>query len=163
MACWSKFVRRSYTLPLCVLLCAAVVQTASAQSAPVPSALPGLYDGSQPEVAAQLELRTDGRFRYGLSYGALDEEAQGTWTFDSGNVHLTSDPVTGPVFDNISAAPGQRGRFAVTLDVPPNIGREFFDVLLRMSDGSTRAGHFSPDGFDLALPAGARVTEAVVS
>ena len=46
-------------------------------AAPVARAasLVGTYDGGQMEIAAGLELKADGRFRYALSYGALDEEA----------------------------------------------------------------------------------------
>ncbi len=50
-----------------------------------------MYDGHQMEIAAALELTDNGRFRYALSYGALDEEAQGRWRFDDGNVRLTTE------------------------------------------------------------------------
>jgi hypothetical protein len=40
-----------------------------------PAALVGEYAGHQMEMGAGLELRADGRFRYALSYGAIDEEA----------------------------------------------------------------------------------------
>ena len=56
--------------------------TASALGDPLPSALVGQYDGHQMEVAAGLSLTADGHFQYGLSYGALDEEAEGNTTVE---------------------------------------------------------------------------------
>ncbi|AUW57259.1 hypothetical protein C1T17_03285 [Sphingobium sp. SCG-1] len=58
----------------------------------------GVYDGGQMELAAALELRADGRFGFELSYGALDEAAEGTWTLKGENIELaperymTNDP-----------------------------------------------------------------------
>lgn len=79
--------------------------------APAASTLPGIYRSQQIEVAAALELTPDGRFRYALDYGAVSEEAAGTWTSDGKIVRLTSDPMPKPpgfavVRDN-SAPPGQ--------------------------------------------------------
>lgn len=48
------------------------------------------------EMAAGLELTADGRFRYRLSYGALDEESAGTWAAEGDHVVLTTDPVARP-------------------------------------------------------------------
>lgn len=58
----------------------------------------GLYDGGQMELAAGLELRGDATFRYALSYGALDEAAEGQWQLEGKGVRLkptryvTNDP-----------------------------------------------------------------------
>ena len=38
---------------------------------PATDALAGLYETSQMEVAAALELQTGGHFRYALEYGAV--------------------------------------------------------------------------------------------
>ena len=64
-------------------------------AAQVPAAadLAGLYETQQMEVAAALELQPDGHFRYVLTYGAVDEAAEGEWTFDGASVHLTSSPM----------------------------------------------------------------------
>lgn len=62
-----------------------------ASHAAVAAVEPGIYDGGQMELAAALELRPDGRFRYGLSYGALDERAEGRWSERDAKVILTSD------------------------------------------------------------------------
>jgi hypothetical protein len=61
-----------------------------------PADLVGVYDGHQMEIAAGLELRADGRFRYGLAYGALDEEAEGSWTVEGDHVLLTTEPAVVP-------------------------------------------------------------------
>src|SRR3954469_6839333 len=71
-----------------------------------PASLVGTYDGGQMEMAAGLELRADGRFNYGLSYGALDEEAAGRWTLNGDRVLLTSDPVIAPRFVLVSRGRG---------------------------------------------------------
>jgi hypothetical protein len=69
------------------LLLAAAITTAD---------LVGIYDGGQMEIAAGLELRANGRFRYGLSYGALDEQAEGRWTIEGDHVLLTTEPAVVP-------------------------------------------------------------------
>ena len=60
-----------------------------AAPAPNPASLAGIYDGGQMEIAAALELTKDGKFRYALSYGALDEMASGRWTAENGTVVLS--------------------------------------------------------------------------
>lgn len=56
-------------------------------------AVAGLYVIDQMEMGGGLELRSDGRFRYALDYGAVSEEAEGIWTADGGTVRLTTDPM----------------------------------------------------------------------
>lgn len=51
----------------------------------------GVYDGGQMELAALLELRTDGHFGFELSYGALDERAEGTWALKDNHIELTPE------------------------------------------------------------------------
>lgn len=51
--------------------------------------LAGNYDGGQTELAARLLLQEDGQFGFWLSYGALDEIAQGIWVVDGNRVLLT--------------------------------------------------------------------------
>jgi len=68
----------------------------AAAAAVAPADLVGRYDGGQMEIAAGLELNADGRFRYGLSYGALDEEAEGVWAIEGDHVLLTTEPAVVP-------------------------------------------------------------------
>ena len=64
-----------------------------AAASPAAEKVAGLYEINQMEMAGGLELRSDGRFRYALEYGAVSEEAEGNWTMDAGTVRLTTDPM----------------------------------------------------------------------
>jgi hypothetical protein len=72
-----------------MLSAAALLLLAGAAPATSPA---GLYETHQMEVAAGLELKADGRFRYALTYGAMDEQAEGNWSFKGKTVRLTSKP-----------------------------------------------------------------------
>jgi len=77
----------------------------------------GLYRTHQMEVAAALELRPDGRFRYALSYGALDERGEGHWTADAAAVRLTSSPMPkAPAFELVRDDPAPKGQLFVLLE-----------------------------------------------
>jgi hypothetical protein len=82
------------------------------------------------EIAAGLELKADGRFRYGLSYGALDEEATGKWTMSGDQVLLTSDPVTAPRSVLVSHGKAVDGVLQLSLDVPKGLSRQYFDAVI---------------------------------
>jgi hypothetical protein len=98
-----------------------------------------------------LELAADGRFHYGLSYGALDEEARGQWAFDGARVLLTSDAVVAPRFVVVSARPLRVRRLKLTLDVPGGMNRQYFKALVTLADGRTFERQFADDGLELAL------------
>ena len=90
-------------------------------AAPVPAkaSLAGLYELHQMEMAGGLELTPDGHFRYALSYGAVDEEGAGDWTFDGKTVRLTSSPMPkGPSFELVRDEPAPKGELAMTLEDP---------------------------------------------
>lgn len=125
------------------ILCALAL-AAPAVHAAAPKCLAGSYDGGAPEIAAGLLLSPDGRFRYALSYGALDEQAQGRWESDGLKIFLTSDPVTPPSFTLVSETTAPEGEFRLALDVPDGISPQFFNALLVLNDGSTRG---SPLGY----------------
>lgn len=95
----------------------------------------GMYDGGQTEMAVGLELRDDGRFRYGLSYGALDEQAQGTWTSNEDEVLLTSDPFVPPRFVLVNRLDAPVGQLKIILDLPDGMSRQYFDAEVRLADG----------------------------
>ena len=121
-------------------------------------ALVGTYDGGQSEIAAGLELRADHRFRYGLSYGALDEEAEGRWTVADGAVLLTSDPVTPPRFVPVEEHGTPDGRLVVKLDLPEGMSGQYFRAEVRLADGTTVDRQLSEEG---EVPAIAPGTPAV--
>jgi hypothetical protein len=60
-----------------------------AGSAPSPV---GHYRLHVHEVGSELVLRADGRFAYGLAYGAVDEEATGRWRRVGNRILLTTLP-----------------------------------------------------------------------
>jgi hypothetical protein len=61
--------------------------------AAVTDTLAGMYETSQMEVAAGLDLQPNGHFRYALDYGAVSEAGEGEWTSDGLTVVLTSNPM----------------------------------------------------------------------
>ena len=119
-----------------------------------PSQLVGRYDGGQMEVAAGLELSADGRFRYGLSYGALDEEASGTWHADGAQVVLDSDPVKAPHFTLLSQTKADDHALHVLLQVPGGMDPQYFRAALQLADGTVIGGQLSEEGLSLPLEAG---------
>jgi hypothetical protein len=53
----------------------------------------GLYRAAEgPELASHLQLSADGRFRYELAYGALDEQAKGRWHREKEAILLFTEP-----------------------------------------------------------------------
>lgn len=121
---------------------------------PAQRCVAGFYDGGGFELSAGLELRSDHRFRYGLSYGAIDEEAHGSWAFGQGGVLLTSDPVIAPQFVLVGEAQGEPGHFHIALDVPEGLSRQFFAALVRFSDGHAIQRQLGEEGLDLDLSTG---------
>ena len=89
----------------------------STTAAPSSDSVVGLYQAHQMEVGGGLELRKDGRFRYGLEYGAVSEQAEGTWTFDGKTVHLTSNPMPKlPSFELVRDDPAPKGEISIKVD-----------------------------------------------
>jgi hypothetical protein len=79
----------------------------------------GLYEIRQMEMAGGLELQKNGHFRYAFSYGAVDEEAEGDWTFDGKTVRLTSNPMPkSPSFELVHDDPAPKGELYLTLEDP---------------------------------------------
>lgn len=122
-----------------------------ALAAQAAAALAGTYDGHQMELAAGLELRADGRFDYGLAYGALDETGQGRWVVADGRVLLTSDPVTPPRILLAARGPAPAGTLRVTLATPPGISPQYFDAVVTTAHGATAGGQLSDDGLALGV------------
>jgi hypothetical protein len=129
------------------VLLAAVSSTVAAPASR--QSLVGTYDGHQMEIAAGLELKADGRFRYGLSYGALDEETAGKWTMGGDRVLLTSDPVTAPRFVLVSHGKGVDGVLQLSLDVPKGLSRQYFDAVIAKRNGETQRQQLGEDGLSL--------------
>jgi hypothetical protein len=133
-------------LAIALLLAAA---TSTVAGPATRQSLVGTYDGHQMEIAAGLELKVDGRFRYGLSYGALDEEAAGKWTMSGDQVLLTSNPVIAPRFVLVSHAKGVDGVLQLSLDVPKGLSRQYFDAVIANRNGETQRQQLGEDGLSL--------------
>jgi hypothetical protein len=87
--------------------------------APAKAPVAGFYRSQQMEVGAALELKTNGRFRYQLDYGAVSESAAGDWTFDGTAVHLTTRPTPkAPSFELVRDDPAPKGELYMTVDSP---------------------------------------------
>jgi hypothetical protein len=90
-----------------------------APPAPAKASPAGLYELHQMEMAGGLELKPNGHFRYALTYGAVDEEGEGDWTFDGKTVQLTSNPMPrAPSFELVRDDPAPKGDLYITLQDP---------------------------------------------
>lgn len=128
-----------------------------------PDGLVGTYDGGQLEIAASLELRADGRFRYGLSYGALDEAAGGSWIVENGAVLLTGDPVKPPRLVLLGQATAATGTLSVDLEVPPGLSRQYFVVELTDASGSGTEHQLSEEPGPEDIPLEVRVASVALT
>lgn len=95
-----------------------------------------LADG--PDVAGELILTPDGRFRYALIAGALDELAEGRWVAVDGKVQLYTEPKPKPPVFSI-------GPQSVTTDGP-------LKLLVTWPKGDGIAGIDFTIGFDSGPP-----------
>ena len=87
--------------------------------APARASVAGMYQTHQMEMGGGLELKRDGHFRYAFSYGAVDEEAEGDWTFDGKTVRLTSNPMPKPPsFELVHDDSAPSGELYLTLEDP---------------------------------------------
>ncbi|TPE59180.1 hypothetical protein FJQ54_14025 [Sandaracinobacter neustonicus] len=93
------------------------------------------------EAAGGLELRPDGRFSYALTYGALDETAEGVWRQEGDRVLLTTEPKPRPAkWEIVNAEPGEPKVFALILENPRGQPIPNFTVYVKMNDGSEERG-----------------------
>src|SRR5437764_10496062 len=107
-----------------------IAATGSGPATAQPGSIAGVYDGGQMEIAAALELKPDGRFNYGLSYGALDEHAAGRWTVNGDRVLLSSNPVVRVASPPGFAGPGTRG----DAPVEPRRSKRRVETIFRRHD-----------------------------
>lgn len=151
--------RRNWTPAFAeALLASTLVQPAGA------TVQPGTYSGNQTEVAAALQLQPDGRFRYALSYGALDEQAQGRWEEKDGAVLLTTEPQpTPPAFPVVSDTPSPDGKVYATLARAEELGLLTLTLLVRY-EGAQAFDYVEADESGLVpVPNGSRIAEIVPS
>lgn len=138
---------------------------AIALTQPAPAAVqPGTYEGNQTEVAAALQLQPNGRFRYALSYGALDEQASGRWEEKDGAVLLTTEPQpTPPAFPVVSDKPSPDGKVYASLEKAEEMGMLTLTLLVRY-EGREAFDYVEADESGLVpVPTGSRIAEIVPS
>jgi hypothetical protein len=115
-----------------VVAAALVLLAAAARATTSPA---GMYQSQQMEVAAGVELRKDGHFRYALEYGAVSESGEGEWTSDGRSVRLTSKPMPkAPSFELVRDEPAARGELYMTLEDP---GFEWGHTLRAIAKGDS--------------------------
>ena len=156
---------RARSLALCVvtaIACGACTHGGPARSHKSPSCLSGTYDGGQTEVATGLALGSDGRFAYGLSYGALDEGAGGRWEADGDRVYLTSDPVKPPALAFVAERASDQAGLYVELDVTGGLSRQYFDARIELADGQSLMRRFEEDGLYVEFAEGDRPVSTTV-
>jgi len=133
-----------------------VLLAAATAAAPAPA---GLYEIHQMEMAGGLELQANGHFRYALSYGAADEEAEGDWTSNGKTIRLTTKPApTPPNFELVRDDPAPKGELSLALE-PPGFGWEgSIDALVTIA-GSDKKFRVRNEGEGrIEIPAGVTVT-----
>jgi hypothetical protein len=146
-------VGRRFALAASIAMLVAIPSAIAA--GPTPASVVGTYDGGQMEVAAALELTANGRFHYGLSYGALDEEATGKWTMSGDRITLTSDPVTAPRYVVVSQDKGPDGVLRIIMDFEDPYYQQHFFALITKSDGSVENVQLGIDGLTWSFQTGA--------
>lgn len=145
-----------------VLRCAFFFLALGHTTAAPAAVAPGTYDGSQAELAARLLLQPDGRFRYALSYGALDEQAQGKWIEDGGRVLLTTEPAPKPPrFAVVSDTATPDGSIQVALDDPELLQGSSITMVVHYAGAAERAYLEADENGRLSIPAGKTITALV--
>jgi len=118
-------------------------------AAPVVAGPEGRYrlTGVQ-DAASGIELRADHSFSYGLSYGALDEMADGVWKQAGDTVLLTTQPTPKPPV----IAPGTATRtdeapLRLRVVGPNGRGVALVDFEIRYASGEPRTGYTQDYGW----------------
>lgn len=102
------------------------------------------------DVASGLMLRSDGRFQYFLSAGALDEHAQGRWSVADGLVTLVTEPApVPPVFTRGASAKTAAARLSVKVSSPEGGGIAGVDLRIGFDDGAPIEDYTQEYGWSL--------------
>jgi hypothetical protein len=117
-----------------------------------------------PDVASGLEISKDGKFRYFLSAGAVDEGAEGVWTCDKGTLKLTTQPTPKPAaFRLDKVTDGEEAPFALVVTWPNGQGVPAVDFRIDFASGEPVTGYTQQDGwardFEDRWPTGVQFAE----
>jgi len=138
------------------ILCLFAVPAIAAKDAPVdePTAsdFVGRYDGNSFETAMGMEILDDGTWRWGLSVGALDMRAKGTWEQRGKTLILTSAPKpVAPKFAwsgvEETATGGQNPPFLRVVSAANGKPFRYASAELLCANGKTFYGQIRSDGY----------------
>ena len=109
----------------------------------------GVYRAAEgPDVASWLEIRDGGRFRYVLSAGALDEQAEGRWQSDGDALLLYTEPKpVPPEFVLKHMAPRSDAPFSLTVSWPDGGGIAGVEFRIGYADGTVTEGYTQEYGW----------------
>ena len=138
---------------LCALICTLIAVsslTAPQARAQNASTLPGEYclSGVR-EVGSCMRLSPGGKWEYFLSYGAYDEESEGTWKVASGAVVVDSLPYDRPAtFSFKRLQKSESGAYNILVVDKGDHGLASIDVVVSC-DGTTKSGYTQYYGFNV--------------
>ena len=118
--------------------------------AAVASGRVGRYTHAEHELVAELWLQADGRFRYGLTVGSLDEVAEGRWTADGIQIRLLNEPK--PVPPTITVGPARQdpgAALSLLVATPNGNGVPGVDLVVGFDAGETIDDYTQADGWSL--------------
>jgi hypothetical protein len=97
------------------------------------------------ETASALLLKPDSTFELFFSYGAMDRQGTGRWSYNNGKIRLNSR--TKPTVDFALTASKSTGDSTTTVKIitPANQFASNFEVMLRSADGDS-SGQTNSDG-----------------
>ena len=101
-----------------------------------------------PDVAGRLVLTKDGRFRYALAAGALDEQAQGRWVRRDEQACLTTEPTPKPP-EFHAIPPSSEQTATVMVETRGGRGIPGVDFWLGFDSGEPIASYTQEDGWTI--------------
>ena len=103
-----------------------------------------------PDVASEVLLRPDGRFRFFLIDGALDEQAQGRWTAEGSHIKLVTLPKpVPPVFSAGPATTTAEAPLKLRVTWPDGRGVATIDLRVGFDSGDPVESYTQEDGWSL--------------
>lgn len=101
-----------------------------------------------PDSVAMLELDSDGSFRFMLTEGALDEQAQGVWSREGQTIRLTSRPrPVRPTLTPAPTAPECEQAFCLVVETTDGSGVAGVEFRITPSEGEPIEGYTQYDGW----------------
>lgn len=100
-----------------------------------------------PDEVSGLELTPDGHFRFGLSAGAVDAQAEGRWTSDGRTVILNTEPRPNPPTFTPGLVSRGEAPLSILVSGPNGRGLALIDVRVGFADGSVLEGYTQDYGW----------------